>query len=205
MPDGTLPNARIRESVLRLLGQVRPDIRRRGKVETRTEASADTILGMLHMTFGRVGVLLQCAPRPAHPIMLPSCQSQLPVDTALEDRKEQLKRSGLGRVVMFYFKLPGAQSSLGHSAFPGDAPLVLSSAYALSTPACRLAPSSSQPALPSLPTRIEGPDGFDTAKLQMRLQATAGWPRSWWSGGADPSWPPPGLASSAKRRVPAVA
>ena len=33
---------------------------------------------------------------------------QLPVDTALEDRKEQLKRSGLGRVVMFYFKLPGA-------------------------------------------------------------------------------------------------
>ncbi|PRW61505.1 IWS1-like protein [Chlorella sorokiniana] len=51
MPDGTLPNARIRESVLRLL-------------------------------------------------------CQLPVDTALEDRKEQLKRSGLGRVVMFYFKLP---------------------------------------------------------------------------------------------------
>lgn len=56
MPDGTLPNARIRESVLRLLGQ-------------------------------------------------------LPVDTALEDRKEQLKRSGLGRVVMFYFKLPDETAS----------------------------------------------------------------------------------------------
>lgn len=52
MPDGTLPNSRIREFVLRLL-------------------------------------------------------HQLPVDCALEDRKEQLKRSGLGRVVMFLFKLPG--------------------------------------------------------------------------------------------------
>jgi hypothetical protein len=54
MPDGTLPNARIREFVLRLL-------------------------------------------------------HQLPVDCSLEDRKEQLKRSGLGRVVMFLFKLPGAR------------------------------------------------------------------------------------------------
>lgn len=42
-----------------------------------------------------------------HPAANPC--TQLPVDTALEDRKEQLKRSGLGRVVMFYFKLPGAR------------------------------------------------------------------------------------------------
>lgn len=94
---------------------MRPDVRRRGKVETRTEASTNAILGMLHVKCGHIEVLLQCAPLPAHPIMLPSCQSQLPVDTALEDRKEQLKRSGLGRVVMFYFKLPGAQSSLARN------------------------------------------------------------------------------------------
>ena len=53
MPDGALPNAKIRETVLRLL-------------------------------------------------------HQLPVDCSLEDRKEQLKRSGLGKVVMFLFKVPGA-------------------------------------------------------------------------------------------------
>jgi transcription factor SPN1 len=52
MPDGALPNAKIRETVLRLL-------------------------------------------------------HQLPVDCSLEDRKEQLKRSGLGKVVMFLFKVPG--------------------------------------------------------------------------------------------------
>ncbi|EFN50726.1 hypothetical protein CHLNCDRAFT_142536 [Chlorella variabilis] len=51
MADGALPNAKVRETVLRLL-------------------------------------------------------HQLPVDCSLEDRKEQLKRSGLGRVVMFLFKLP---------------------------------------------------------------------------------------------------
>lgn len=32
---------------------------------------------------------------------------QLPVDCAQEDRKEQLKRSGLGRIVMFLYKVPG--------------------------------------------------------------------------------------------------
>ena len=53
MPDGALPNAKVRESVLRALGA-------------------------------------------------------LPVDCSLEDRKEQLKRSGLGKIVMFYFKLSGA-------------------------------------------------------------------------------------------------
>ena len=52
MPDGALPNAKVRESVLRALGA-------------------------------------------------------LPVDCSLEDRKEQLKRSGLGKIVMFYFKLSG--------------------------------------------------------------------------------------------------
>ncbi|PSC74366.1 transcription elongation factor (TFIIS) family [Micractinium conductrix] len=51
MHDGTLPNAKVRETVLRLL-------------------------------------------------------HQLPVDCSLEDRKEQLKRSGLGRIVMFLFKVP---------------------------------------------------------------------------------------------------
>ena len=52
MSDGALPNAKVRESVLRALGA-------------------------------------------------------LPVDCSLEDRKEQLKRSGLGKIVMFYFKLSG--------------------------------------------------------------------------------------------------
>lgn len=55
LPDGTLPNSKVRGSVLRLLGQ-------------------------------------------------------LPVDCAQEDRKEQLKRSGLGRIVMFLFKVPGEQA-----------------------------------------------------------------------------------------------
>ena len=32
--------------------------------------------------------------------------SQLPIDISFEGRKEQLKKSGLGRVVMFLFKLP---------------------------------------------------------------------------------------------------
>ena len=58
MPDGALPNARVREAVLRLL-------------------------------------------------------HQLPVDCSMEDRKEQLKRSGLGRVVMFLFKLPGGSARGG--------------------------------------------------------------------------------------------
>jgi hypothetical protein len=53
LPDGTLPNSKVRSTVLRLLGQ-------------------------------------------------------LPVDCAQEDRKEQLKRSGLGRVIMFLYKVPGA-------------------------------------------------------------------------------------------------
>lgn len=51
MSDGTLPNVKVRETLLRLL-------------------------------------------------------HQLPVDCSKEDRKDQLKRSGLGRVVMFYYKLP---------------------------------------------------------------------------------------------------
>ncbi len=32
---------------------------------------------------------------------------QLPIDCSMEDRKEQLKKSGLGRIVMFLFKVPG--------------------------------------------------------------------------------------------------
>ncbi|KAL4424116.1 hypothetical protein ABPG75_001417 [Micractinium tetrahymenae] len=51
MSDGTLPNAKVRETVLRLL-------------------------------------------------------HQLPIDCSMEDRKEQLKKSGLGRIVMFLFKVP---------------------------------------------------------------------------------------------------
>lgn len=51
MPDGTLPNAKIRSSVLQML-------------------------------------------------------TRLPIDCSYEDRKEQLKRSGLGRMVMFFSKLP---------------------------------------------------------------------------------------------------
>lgn len=51
MSDGTLPNAKVRETVLRLL-------------------------------------------------------HQLPIDCSLEDRKEQLKKSGLGRIIMFLFKVP---------------------------------------------------------------------------------------------------
>ena len=54
MPDGTLPNSKVRGTVLRLLGQ-------------------------------------------------------LPVDCSFEDRREQLKRSGLGKVVMFLFKVPGGR------------------------------------------------------------------------------------------------
>lgn len=57
MPDGTLPNSKVRGTVLRLLGQ-------------------------------------------------------LPVDCSFEDRREQLKRSGLGKVVMFLFKVPGAARRL---------------------------------------------------------------------------------------------
>lgn len=52
MPDGTLPNTKIRSSVLKLLGL-------------------------------------------------------LPVDCSFEDRKAQLKRSGLGRAVLFLAKVPG--------------------------------------------------------------------------------------------------
>ncbi|KDD76340.1 hypothetical protein H632_c262p2 [Helicosporidium sp. ATCC 50920] len=52
MPDGTLPNTKIRSSVLQLLGA-------------------------------------------------------LPIDCAFEDRKAQLKRSGLGRAVLFLAKVPG--------------------------------------------------------------------------------------------------
>jgi transcription factor SPN1 len=51
MPDGTLPNSKIRSSVLNML-------------------------------------------------------TRLPVDCSYEDRKEQLKRSGMGRIVMFLSKLP---------------------------------------------------------------------------------------------------
>lgn len=51
MPDGTLPNSKIRSSVLNML-------------------------------------------------------TRLPVDCSFEDRKEQLKRSGLGRIIMFLSKLP---------------------------------------------------------------------------------------------------
>lgn len=53
MPDGTLPNTRIRSAVLRIL-------------------------------------------------------DELPIDCSYEDRKAQLKRSGLGRVVLFYSRVSGA-------------------------------------------------------------------------------------------------
>ncbi|KAL4438503.1 hypothetical protein ABPG77_000151 [Micractinium sp. CCAP 211/92] len=56
MSDGTLPNAKVRETVLRLL-------------------------------------------------------HQLPIDCSMEDRKEQLKKSGLGRIVMFLFKVPDETSA----------------------------------------------------------------------------------------------
>lgn len=54
MPDGTLPNTRIRSAVLRIL-------------------------------------------------------DELPIDCSYEDRKAQLKRSGLGRVVLFYSRVSGAR------------------------------------------------------------------------------------------------
>lgn len=36
---------------------------------------------------------------------------ELPIDCALEDRKAQLKRSGLGRTIMFLAKVSGVSSS----------------------------------------------------------------------------------------------
>ena len=46
---------------------------------------------------------------------------QLPVDCSFEDRKEQLKKSGLGKVVMFLYMLPGAcnqqQCAPAHGCF----------------------------------------------------------------------------------------
>lgn len=120
--------------------------------------------------------------------------TQLPVDTALEDRKEQLKRSGLGRVVMFYFKLPGARmlrtcswASWRTSVSYAPAPIAL-------------AWSSSQHAAHRIQcTCFEG--ALPLLAPQTRRRATGGWPRSWWSGGAGPSWPPAARASSVKRRV----
>ena len=44
---------------------------------------------------------------------------QLPVDCSLEDRKEQLKRSGLGRIVMFLFKVPGEAGGGGGGVWGG--------------------------------------------------------------------------------------
>lgn len=111
MPDGTLPNARIRESVLRLLGQVgRRPAQGRGK-RTSRERCAEVGCGAPCLEADSMQLLLACSFATQLTLgvpALPPALLQLPVDTALEDRKEQLKRSGLGRVVMFYFKLPGA-------------------------------------------------------------------------------------------------
>lgn len=41
--------------------------------------------------------------------------AQLPIDIAFEGRKEQLKKSGLGKVVMFLFKLPDETAANRHA------------------------------------------------------------------------------------------
>ena len=119
--DGALPNAKVRESVLRLL-------------------------------------------------------HQLPVDCSMEDRKEQLKRSGLGRVVMFLFKVPGGCLMLLSSQWCLVQDWGCSSMCMLSMP-------------PHPPRPI----------AQTKRPQIAGWPRSWWSAGAAQFWRPIARVISTQR------
>ena len=137
MPDGALPNAKIRETVLRLL-------------------------------------------------------HQLPVDCSLEDRKEQLKRSGLGKVVMFLFKVPGALRCAAVGGWWGGR---LGRGFRLGWGRGREGERCGTCAefcgfCGCLVLLLTTPPCTHPACLQMRPPATASWPRSWWSDGAGPYWRP---------------
>lgn len=112
MSDGALPNARVRETVLRLLHQLPVDCRSAALSLLRCPAPAAPAsrLPSLPLAAPAWAAPFQPLPDAAPTRRVLPCTAPvlpLPCPCSMEDRKEQLKKSGLGRIIMFLFKLPG--------------------------------------------------------------------------------------------------